>query len=123
MAKENRFSTIASGLLEEAMQQNINLTKEQAAVKVAYEQTNKALKESASVIENARRESIRAINEKAAKNIKEINNHIDELSKAYHKELVNLGVREEDIPLIESNVVKRADAVTNSDGLKNGASK
>lgn len=109
MAKQNRFASVAGGLLDKVLEEGIVLTQEQKAAKEEFEAAREALKGQSKEIENARREAIRAIDEKAHEKKKEINERQDMLNTAYHKELVRLGVKEEDIPLIERDVVKTAD--------------
>lgn len=130
---QNRFAGIAGGLLEKVLEESISLTQEQAETKREYEAAKHALESATSDVENARRESVRAIDEMAKAKKQEIAKRKENLKNAYHKELIRLGVREEDIPLIERDVVKNADTVAKrtlgvigrfgkyiSDGLKNG---
>lgn len=135
MAKQNRFAGIAGGLLDKVMKESISLTEEQASAKRDYEAAKAALDVVTSDIENARRESIRAIDEKAKEKKQEIAERKENLKVAYREELMRLGVHEEDIPLVERDVVKTADSMAKKglgalgrfgkyikDGLKNGAS-
>lgn len=114
MAKQNRFAQVAGGLLDKVLEESISLNGEQSAAKEEYEIAKKALNDQINHIEKGRREAIRAIDEKAQEKKSEIAERIKNLKAAYHSELIRLGVKEEDIPLVERDVVKTVDGVAKS---------
>jgi hypothetical protein len=109
MSKQNRFAGLASGLMAQVMTEAVALTQEQALVRKEFVEAKKALQEQEAGVELGRREAVRAIDETAQAQKQQIQTQVKSLYEAYEGELIRLGVKKEDIPLIERGVVKVAD--------------
>jgi hypothetical protein len=110
--KQSAFATLAHSMMKTGLESTISMNEVQSETRKQFMSAKEAIEARCQQIEAARREAHRSIDEESAKLRKECDDNMSQLKTEYHKELVRLGIREEDIPLIDRDVVKTVDAVT-----------
>lgn len=108
----NKFMELANetiNLADAYTKGTVELTAAQEAIVKAYEKAKEALKGQHKQLDNAEHNAIQDIKRAFADKHEAVNAQSKELKEEFEKECINVGLKTEDIPLSEYQVVQRAD--------------
>lgn len=114
MASNKTFAELAAETLsfaENYAEQTMQLTEAQRELIETYEKTREAMKEKKAKLDLACEQAIKDIKAAFGEKHNALKEQEKALKEAFEDECVNLGLRAEDIPLTEYQVVKKADKV------------